>query len=226
MTGKAVLGVFLLLAGAQARAELVLLSDGQVLKVSAFQADGDSARLTLPNGGEMTLSMLRVDRVLDDEVEEPAPPAAEPPATAALGFPVDYAAEQPIPEVPYGALIYWAAKKHRLNPALVVEVARAESSFDARALSSKGACGLLQLMPATGQRFGLKRSELFDPKKNLEAGSRYLRWLLDRFSGDLRLALAAYNAGEHAVDRHKGVPPYRETRTYLSRIYASLGLPT
>jgi soluble lytic murein transglycosylase-like protein len=105
-------------------------------------------------------------------------------------------------------------------------VARAESSFDARALSSKGACGLLQLMPATGQRFGLKRSELFDPKKNLEAGSRYLRWLLDRFSGDLRLALAAYNAGEHAVDRHKGVPPYRETRTYLSRIYASLGLPT
>lgn len=217
--------LLLLLVAAAARAELVLLADGDVVKVAKFESEGEAARLTLPNGGEMILSMLRIDRVLDDELAEPAagPAPAVPPKTA---FPVDYAAAQPIPDVPYGALMYWAAKKHRLNPALVVEVARAESAFNARALSVKGACGLLQIMPGTGQRFGLKRSELFDPKKNLEAGARYLRWLLDRFSGDLTLALAAYNAGEHAVDRHGGVPPYRETRTYLSRIYASLGIPT
>lgn len=225
MKRRILLAAVLLSAPAWAHAELVLLADGDVLKVAKFEAAGEAARLTLPNGGEMTLSILRIERVIEDELEEPAgAPAPESPANAV--FPVDYAAAQPIPDVPYGALMYWAAKKHRLNPALVVEVARAESAFNARALSVKGACGLLQIMPGTGQRFGLKRSELFDPKKNLEAGARYLRWLLDRFSGDLTLALAAYNAGEHAVDRYGGVPPYRETRAYLSRIYASLGIPT
>jgi soluble lytic murein transglycosylase-like protein len=213
------------LSASAAGAELVLLADGEVVKVASFAADGERARLTLPNGGEMTLPMLRIDRVLEDEIE--ALEAAAPPAVPSkASFPIEYAAEHPIPDVPYGALMYWAAKKHGLNPALVVEVARAESAFNARALSPKGACGLLQIMPATGQRFGLKRAELFDPKKNLEAGARYLRWLLDRFEGDLALALAGYNAGENAVDRYGGVPPYRETRTYLSRIYASLGIPT
>jgi soluble lytic murein transglycosylase-like protein len=79
-------------------------------------------------------------------------------------------------------------------------------------------------MPATARRFGLDDAERFEPERNLEAGTRYLRWLLDRFEGDVALALAAYNAGEGTIDRFGGVPPFRETRTYIRRIYSTLGV--
>jgi soluble lytic murein transglycosylase-like protein len=82
----------------------------------------------------------------------------------------------------------------------------------------------MQLMPATAERFGISHHELFDPVQNLEAGSRYLSWLVDQFPQDLAKVLAAYNAGENAVARYGGVPPYRETRGYVKRIFASLGL--
>ncbi len=79
-------------------------------------------------------------------------------------------------------------------------------------------------MPATGERFGVRRDQLTDPARNLEAGITYLKWLVDRFPGDLQKVLAAYNAGEGTVDRYQGVPPYRETRDYVRRIYTTLGL--
>ncbi len=101
----------------------------------------------------------------------------------------------------------------------------AESSFRADAVSPKGARGLMQLMPATAERFGVSAAEVHDPVRNLDAGARYLRWLADRFDDRLDLVLAAYNAGEGTVARYRGGPPYRETRTYLGRIYARLGLP-
>jgi soluble lytic murein transglycosylase-like protein len=82
----------------------------------------------------------------------------------------------------------------------------------------------MQLMPATARRFGLTPEEVLQPERNLEAGTRYLRWLLDRFSGDVERALAAYNAGEGTVDRYGGVPPYRETRDYIRRIFTTLGM--
>ena len=95
-------------------------------------------------------------------------------------------------------------------------MAEAESAFDPYAVSHKGACGMLQLIPATAERFGVE--DIFDVDQNLDGGARYMRWLLDRFEGRTDLALAAYNAGEEAVDRHGGIPPYRETRNYVSRI--------
>ncbi|MEM7052085.1 MAG: lytic transglycosylase domain-containing protein [Acidobacteriota bacterium] len=201
--------------------ELVVFTDGGYLKVAAFEAHGNRLHVELVGGGSMTVPLERVDRVVDDEVvilpEEPEPaPPAEPDWT--------FSQDAPVPATPYGEEIYAAAQRHELDPELVAAVVRAESAFDARAVSHKGARGLMQLMPATGRRFGLRPDQLFEPSRNLEAGSRYLGWLLERFSGDLRLALAAYNAGEGTVDRYGGVPPYRETRNYIRRIYRFLGL--
>ena len=82
----------------------------------------------------------------------------------------------------------------------------------------------MQLLPETARRFGLRRKDLFDPAKNLDAGARYLKWLADRFGQDPALVLAAYNAGEGAVQRYGGVPPYKETRGYVDRIFSLLGL--
>jgi len=99
---------------------------------------------------------------------------------------------------------------------LIYAVIRQESGYDPYAVSHKGAKGLMQLMPATAKRFGVK--DVFDPAENVQGGVKYLRQLLDRYDGDRRLALAAYNAGEGAVDRFGGVPPYRETQDYVDRI--------
>jgi TPR repeat protein len=114
--------------------------------------------------------------------------------------------------------IHEMAPKYDLDPALVLEVVRAESNFNPRARSHKGALGLMQLIPATARRFGVK--DPYDPVQNLRGGMAYLRWLQERFDGDLRLTLAGYNAGEAAVERHGGVPPYDETRAYVVKILA------
>ena len=108
------------------------------------------------------------------------------------------------------------APEYDLDPRLVLALIDVESGFDPAARSPRGAVGLMQLMPATAKRFGV--SNRLDPMQNLRGGMAYLRWLLDRFDGDLDLALAGYNAGEGAVDRHGGIPPYRETRAYVRRI--------
>ena len=205
-----------------ARAELVVLTGGDVLKVASYEALDTEARLELPGGGTMVLALERVERVVDDEIV----PATEAETPAPLAIALRFDAAQPVPEGPYGALVYEAARRHSLNPQLVAAVVRAESAFNPRAVSRKGACGLMQIMPATGKRFGLSRRELFEPEKNVDAGARYLAWLAGRFQDDLPLVLAAYNAGEGTVDRYRGVPPYRETREYIRRIYRTLGAPT
>lgn len=112
--------------------------------------------------------------------------------------------------------IYELAPTFELDPALVLEVVRAESNFNPRAKSHKGALGLMQLIPATARRFNVE--DPFEPVQNLRGGMAYLRWLLEHFDGDLKLTLAGYNAGEGAVARHGGVPPYAETRAYVQRI--------
>ncbi len=204
-----------------ASAELVIFTDGGFLKVADFQVEGDRLRLGLKSGGQMVVSMLRVDRILEDASTEPEP---TPEPLELPTFQLDFDPAQPRPTTPYAELIYDTAERHALNPALLAAVARAESAFDPRAISHKGAQGLMQLMPATAERFGLEGSEVFEPAKNLDAGARYLSWLNRRFDGDLPRVLAAYNAGEGTVDRYGGVPPYRETRGYLKRIYRDLGL--
>ncbi|HEX9163757.1 MAG TPA: lytic transglycosylase domain-containing protein [Thermoanaerobaculia bacterium] len=113
-------------------------------------------------------------------------------------------------------LITEAAHTNGVDPRLVAAVVHRESAFNPSATSSVGACGLMQLMPATARYLGV--SNIFDARQNVFAGTRYLRTLLDTFNGDLDLALAAYNAGPGAVQKYKGVPPYRETRAYVAAI--------
>jgi len=119
-------------------------------------------------------------------------------------------------------MIREAAERHSVSPALVEAIARVESGFNPRAVSHKGARGLMQVMPATGRRFGVRSDRLFDPEHNLKAGVAYLAWLSKRYRGNLDFIVAAYNAGEGAVDDHGGIPPYRETRNYVRRVQAAL----
>lgn len=113
-------------------------------------------------------------------------------------------------------LIGWYSRRHRLDPALLRAVIRAESNFDPRAISRAGAMGLMQLMPSTAE--ALNVYDPYNPMENISGGSRYLRYLLDRFDGDLQLALAAYNAGESLVLRYRTVPPIDETRHYVRKV--------
>jgi hypothetical protein len=215
---------------APARAELVVLTDGSVMKVAVFEAEGDFAKLTYPEGGRITMSIDRIERVVDDEW---TPPPPEPPkaveavaeALNATAVPLRFEeAQAKVPEGPYGPMIFEAARRHKVNPQVVAALIRQESAGNPRAVSHKGARGLMQLMPATAQRFGVRKEKLQDPKENIEAGIRYLSWLVDQFPDDLSKVLAAYNAGEGAVWRYGGIPPYRETRNYVRRIYGTLGL--
>jgi soluble lytic murein transglycosylase-like protein len=109
-----------------------------------------------------------------------------------------------------------AAERHQMDPALVKAVISTESGWNPQAVSRKGAVGLMQLIPETAQRFGVGNP--YDPAQNVEAGTTYLKTLLDRYDGDLNKSLAAYNAGEHAVDRSGGVPAFRETRQYVQKV--------
>jgi len=112
--------------------------------------------------------------------------------------------------------VHLLAPHYGLNPELVLSLIQVESNFDARAKSPKNARGLMQLMPATAKRFSVK--DIRDPLQNLQGGMAYLRWLTDHFSGKIKLVLAGYNAGEAAVKKYRGIPPYKETRMYVKRI--------
>jgi soluble lytic murein transglycosylase-like protein len=119
-------------------------------------------------------------------------------------------------------LVTEAAARYRLDPCLIISVMGVESHYNRLAISPKGASGLMQLMPETAARFGVRN--IFDPRENIMAGAYYLRWLLDRFGGNVRLALAGYNAGEGAVESHGfQIPPFMETQNYVQEIYARYG---
>lgn len=119
------------------------------------------------------------------------------------------------------ALVRAEAHRHGLDPRLVLSVIRVESNFVGLALSPKGAMGLMQLMPATARRFGV--TDPWDPAQNIRGGCAYLRFLIGRYDGDMRLVFAAYNAGEGAVDGYDGVPPYAETRAYVAKLTGGSG---
>ncbi|MGH9933048.1 MAG: lytic transglycosylase domain-containing protein [Pyrinomonadaceae bacterium] len=118
-------------------------------------------------------------------------------------------------------IIFRAGVRAGIDPRFIHAVIKQESRYDPKAVSSAGAQGLMQMMPATAKRFGLKHP--FDPTANVEAGTKYLKWLLERFDGDVSLALAGYNAGEGSVDKYKGVPPYGETQNYVKQIVSNYG---
>ncbi len=174
------------------------------MSIKGHRLDGESLVLSLRSGGEIICEPRLIVRFAPDEVPYPEPEAA-----VAAPLPVRLEA------VPYGEIIDSVAAAHGVPPQLVRAVIKVESDYQERARSRKGAMGLMQLMPDTARRFSV--ADPYNPRQNLEGGITYLKTLLDRFP-TTSLALAAYNAGEAAVDRFRGVPPYAETRDYVSRI--------
>ena len=157
-------------------------------------------------------------------VKNVEPPQPQPAASQPSSPPGEAVAAKTA--APYRGLIRAAAARHGLASELVEAVIRVESNFEPRAVSSKGARGLMQLMPKTARLLGVRN--VFDARQNIEGGARHLRNLVDRYNGNLTLALAAYNAGAEAVARHGGIPPYAETRAYVARVLKLLqrtGLP-
>ncbi len=191
-------------SAAPARAERVYFPTGRSLSIASHHMAQGSLVLELRSGGEIVCEPSAVLRIAPDEVPDPEPPAAAATTTPA------------IPGTPYGPLIQQAAVANGVPAALVRAVIAVESDYQERAVSPKGAMGLMQLMPDTARAYAL--ADPYDPRANIEAGTRHLRSLLDRFS--VPLALAAYNAGEAAVDRFGGIPPYPETQSYVSRVLA------
>ena len=196
----AVLAAAALLAPA-AKADYAVLRSGARLHVTSYQVDGERVRLSVA-GGTVEIS---ASELIDVEPEDqfPAPPAAD----------ADFG-------VRYANFIRASAQKHGVNEKLVANVIAAESNFDAKAISRKKALGLMQLLPSTAARYAVVN--VFDPAQNIEAGTHYLRDLLDRYRGDTKLALAAYNAGPEMVDRYGGVPPFAETQHYVRAITTKL----
>jgi soluble lytic murein transglycosylase-like protein len=172
--------------------------------------------------GGVVLSNFRsaaADELTVAAAVEPAPAVVAQPLAALSPSPSPGGAER------FGALIRKVAQDTALSPQLLHAVIAVESGFDARAVSNKGALGLMQLMPLTAQRFGVR--DPFDPAQNIAGGAAYLKSLLELFNGDLQLALAAYNAGEAAVIRAGyRIPPYAETRAYVPRVLARLRRPS
>ncbi|MEF8698668.1 MAG: transglycosylase SLT domain-containing protein [Candidatus Accumulibacter sp. UW26] len=148
------------------------------------------------------------------------PTAEVPECMRTLLLPVDEGQDALLPnneaQKKVHGLVHQLAPQYGVSPRLALAVIRAESNFNPAALSNKNAQGLMQLIPDTSARFNVKQP--FDPEQNLRGGLAYLRWLLAYFEGDVSLVAAAYNAGEGAVNRHRGVPPYAETRGYVKRI--------
>jgi soluble lytic murein transglycosylase-like protein len=118
----------------------------------------------------------------------------------------------------YAEMVLNLAAKHGVSWQLVASLMKHESNFKSRATSSRGARGLMQLTPRTASRYKVSAQELYDPYKNIEAGVKHLRMLIDRYAGNLELAIAAYNTGEFAVDRHRGIPPFRTTRAFVKKV--------
>jgi len=187
-------------------------------------ADG-TAVLQLRAGGEMSCAATLIQRIAADEVVYPAPAvvAEAEPDPDADPAPPRAATAGDAPSVPagYSAMVADAARRHRVDPRLVHAVISVESRYQPSARSRKGAIGLMQLMPGTAR--DLLVGDPYDPAANIDGGVRHLRRLLDRF--DLRLAIAAYNAGAATVEKFRGIPPYRETQAYVRQVVLLAGLP-
>jgi transglycosylase-like protein with SLT domain len=204
--------VAVLLLASQAHAEIVFFNTGRTLSIKEHHADpidDDKLVLTLRTGGEIVCDPSIIDRIVPDEVPYPEPEAD----------PIAVAVPIASPPVKYGEIIDKVSAEQGVSPKLVRALIQVESAYHERARSPKGAMGLMQLMPATARQYAV--ADPYDPASNIEAGIRHLKSLLERLP--VALALAAYNAGEAAVQRFNGIPPYRETQDYVSRILRLAG---
>jgi Transglycosylase SLT domain len=210
------------LAARPAGASIALFTDGRTMKIEGYKlVDEMHVQLSMKNGGAITVPLSRVDRIVDDEIAPPAIVEEVKKIVEEEGiFPKRSwrydESHGPITKSKFDTFIVQAAKKFDVDVALVSAVIQAESNFNPHEISNKGARGLMQLMPATAERFGV--SDSYDPEANIYGGVRYLRWLLQTFHGNADLAVAAYNAGEGNVWKYNGVPPFRETINYINRI--------
>ena len=188
-----------LVAAPALRAEYVVLRSGQRLKVTGYQLLGDKYRLQM-GGGTVEIAAEDVVTIEPEEVFTPLP-------------------AKPIVKAPYRELVEAAAARYRVDADLITSVIAVESNFDPKALSPKNARGLMQLLPETAERMGVQN--IYDPQENINAGTRYLRELLQRYNSNLALALAAYNAGPERVQQYGRVPPFAETLSYVRRVKRS-----
>jgi hypothetical protein len=195
-------------------AETAVLRNGFSIRHERRQIIGDITRLYVDGD---SASFVDVPTAEIDHFEAAADPAQ--PAAASIPAPQSApqtAVKSPPQPVDLDQLVKTASGNYNLDPDLVTSVIRAESGFNVRAVSPKGAQGLMQLMPQTASNLGVQNA--FDPRANVDGGTRYLRELLERYNFDLIKALAAYNAGPQRVEQYGGVPPYYETKAYVARI--------
>ena len=205
---------FIALATASpASAELILFSGQRSMSVAGHRLEGDRIVVTLRGGGEMSFDRALVSTITPDEVPYPENPTAQTQETAAT-VPTGPLARTTV----FDPIIETAATRHDVDARILKAVIAVESAFQPRARSPKGAMGLMQLMPKTAEQYEARNP--YDPESNIDAGTRYLRRLLNEF--ELPLALAAYNAGEAAVRRFGGIPPYAETQAYVTKILGIL----
>lgn len=215
MTRHLVLGVLFVAFASEARAEIVVFKNGRTMSVRSHTIVDNMATLALRDGGEVTFPAHIIERVDEDEIPYPEPVA---PAVVAV-VPQPIVPDEQLAARPFADLIASVAATHEVDARLIHAVIEQESNYQPRARSKKGARGLMQLMPATARQYGVRDS--YDPKSNLDAGVRHLKDLLKRL--DLPVALAAYNAGEGTVQRYGGLPPFPETRHYVSSILRRIG---
>ena len=185
-----------LLAAPALRAEYVVLRSGQRLAVTSYQLMGDRYHLQVA-GGSLEIPAEEVVAIEPEEVFTPAP-------------------AKPNVKPPFRELVEAAAARYSVDADLITSVIAVESNFDPKAKSRRDARGLMQLLPETAARLGVK--DIYDPKENIDAGTRYLRDLLQKYGNNLVLALAAYNAGPERVQQYGRVPPFAETISYVRRV--------
>lgn len=198
-------------------AELIFFSEQRSMSVASHRFEGDRVIVALRGGGEMSFDRSLITKIAPDEVPY-APVADKAPGETHGAIVVSTGSLALVGTTDYDPLIERAATRHDVDARIVRAVIQVESAFQPRARSSKGAMGLMQLMPKTARQY-LARNP-YDPASNIDAGTKYLKQLLNEF--ELPLALAAYNAGEGAVRRFGGIPPYAETQAYVSKVLGLL----
>ena len=210
---KVVFALVALAIATPASAELIFFSESRSMSVKSHRFEGDRIIVSLRGGGEMTFDRSVVLKIAPDEVPYPEETQA-----AAVDVIVPEATLVLIGKTVYDPIIESASDRNGVPARLVKALIQVESAFQPRARSNKGAMGLMQLMPETARQYRARNP--YDPAANIDAGTRHLRSLLDQF--ELPLALAAYNAGEAAVRKFGGIPPYDETQAYVSKILGLL----